>query len=286
VSELLTAVCAISFRNLTNRSTSGGGITLPWFTASINVLTSNRSRVEKYAVTEDSALTLSLSVAARSNRTARAFSMSAPFPKGRMQPLLSWRQVLCDLTRQIATGRLLKPLLDRIRKKLRSANAHQGRRRKIPDCESERRRLACSPYDRHGTKRRIENDQERTTQPSDEDVTQNPWAPDVAAISQRLPARDVEPMLGDDGIRDAAHRSSHEQTEKSPADVHWLGKPDPRGMRQERAVGLKAFVSALSNVFRSKLRSASRSLSSAVRVLAEIGFLFFVARRFVGTPEL
>jgi len=57
-------------------------------------------------------------------------------------------------------------------------------------------------------------------------------------------------------------------------------------MRQERAVGLKAFVSALSNVFRSKLRSASRSLSSAVRVLAEIGFLFFVARRFVGTPEL
>ena len=47
-----------------------------------------------------------------------------------------------------------------------------------------------------------------------------------------------------------------------------------------------AFASALSNFFRSKRRSSSRSLSSAARVLAEIGFRFFAARRFVGTAEL
>ena len=47
-----------------------------------------------------------------------------------------------------------------------------------------------------------------------------------------------------------------------------------------------AFASALSNCFRSKRRSVSRSTSSRARVLAEIGLRFFTARRFVGTGEL
>ncbi len=47
-----------------------------------------------------------------------------------------------------------------------------------------------------------------------------------------------------------------------------------------------AFANALSNFSMSAVRSTSLRRSSAARVLAEIGFRFFAARRFVGTAEL
>ena len=72
-----------------------------------------------------------------------------------------------------------------------------------------------------------------------------------------------------------------------PALVRGLRHPDGEVVMFSAGVLAPPWAaSALSNCFRSKWRSFSRSASSAARVLAEIGLRFFAARRFVGTAEL